>query len=378
MPLSCRNKALHANAMNLMQTQKTVVVGISGGVDSAVTACLLQKEGYRVIGLNIKVLDSLEENPALHPSPLVISDHPDFQIPVFSLNLSRKFRSDVISYFHDDYLGGRTPNPCMVCNKKIKWFGLFEGAKLLKADFIATGHFASTAFSNGRHRLYQGVDPQKDQSYFLWMLSQSDLGKTLLPLGKLTKPEVRRLAHEFGVRAAEKKESQEICFVPHDDYCSYLSGAIPGLAERVEGGEIVDESGRILGKHRGYPFYTVGQRRGLGISSKEPLYVTALDTEHNRIHVGKKSALACRTLVASGLNWIGIEKLDSLIEASAKIRYRDPQSECTIEPLGSDMATVSFLAAKNAVATGQAAVFYRQNEVLGGGFISQVINESNK
>ena len=361
-----------------MHTQKTVVVGISGGVDSAVTACILQKEGYRVVGLNIKVLDSLEESPLLHPSPLVISDHPDFQIPVYTLNLSRKFRSDVISYFHEEYLGGRTPNPCMVCNKQIKWFGLLEGSKLLKADLVATGHFASTAFSNGRHRLYQGIDEQKDQSYFLWMLSQSDLAKTLLPLGKLTKPEVRQLAHSFGVRAAEKKESQEICFVPHDDYCSYLSEAIPGLAEKVDGGEIVDETGRILGKHRGYPFYTVGQRRGLGISSREPLYVTALDTEHNRIHVGKKSSLACRRLIASGLNWIGIEQLIDPIEASGKIRYRDPQTPCTIEPLGNKEVTVLFPAAKNAVATGQAAVFYQGNEVLGGGFITRVINNSQQ
>jgi len=192
-----------------MNVQKKVVVGISGGVDSAVSACLLVEQGYAVTGLNIRVLDSLDESPSLKPSPLVISDHPDFQIPVFSLNLSSKFRDDVIHYFHTDYLGGRTPNPCMVCNKKIKWFGLFEGLKLLDADFIATGHFAATSFCNGRYRLYKGADQEKDQSYFLWMLSQSDLAKTLFPLGKLTKPEVRKLAHSFGVRAAEKKESQE-------------------------------------------------------------------------------------------------------------------------------------------------------------------------
>ncbi|MCX6178321.1 MAG: tRNA 2-thiouridine(34) synthase MnmA [Chlorobiales bacterium] len=357
-----------------MNAQKKVVVGISGGVDSAVAACLLVEQGYAVTGLNIRVLDSIEERPSLKPSPLVISDHPDFQIPVFTLNLSSKFRDDVIQYFQDDYLGGNTPNPCMVCNKKIKWFGLFEGLKLLEADFVATGHFAATSFSNGRYRLYKGADTEKDQSYFLWMLSQSDLAQTLFPLGKLTKPEVRKLARSFGVRAAEKKESQEICFVPQDDYCSYLTGAIPGLAEKVAGGDIIDEMGKVIGKHRGYPFYTIGQRRGLGVSAKEPLYVTALDTEYNRIQVGNKSSLECSSLIASGLNLIGLEKLTNPIQASGKIRYRDRETPCTIVPLGDNSATVSFDSPKNAVSTGQAAVFYRDSEVLCGGFITQIIN----
>ncbi|MEI8031982.1 MAG: tRNA 2-thiouridine(34) synthase MnmA [Chlorobiaceae bacterium] len=358
-----------------MSERKKVVVGISGGVDSATTACILHKQGYSVTGLNIRVLDSPDENPSLHPSALVISDHPDFQIPVFTLNLTGKFRADVIGYFHEEYLGGRTPNPCMVCNKKIKWFGLFEGLKLLDAEFIATGHFASTAFSEGRHRLYKGVDPEKDQSYFLWMLTQADLSKTLLPLGGLTKPEVRELARTFGVRAAEKKESQEICFVPHDDYCSYLTDAIPGLSEKVSGGEIVDETGKVIGHHRGYPFYTIGQRRGLGISSKEPLYVTAIDAGCNRIHVGGKSSLESRQLIASGLNWIGIESPRAAFRAEGKIRYRDRETPCCVEPLTEREARVTFDSPKTGVSAGQAAVFYQGGELLGGGFITRVIND---
>ncbi|NTW56643.1 MAG: tRNA 2-thiouridine(34) synthase MnmA [Chlorobiaceae bacterium] len=359
-----------------MDTREKIVVGISGGVDSAVSACLLAKEGYSVIGLNIRVLDTIDERPSLQPSPLVISDHPDYQIPVFSLNLSGRFRDEVIRYFHEDYLGGRTPNPCMVCNKKIKWFGLLEGAKLLGAELVATGHFASTSRSDGRYRLYKGADPEKDQSYFLWMLTQDDLSKTVFPLGKLRKPEVRALARSFGVRAAEKKESQEICFVPQDDYCSYLKHAIPGLEARVADGEIVDENGMVIGRHRGYPFYTIGQRRGLGVSAKEPLYVNALDPGQNRIHVGPKASLESRRILVSGMNWIGIEKLGAPMKATGKIRYRDRETPCDLEPLGHDTLSVTFETPKNAIAAGQAAVFYRDDEVLGGGFISGKLKEN--
>lgn len=358
-----------------MNRQKNIVVGISGGVDSAVAACLLAREGYTVTGLNIRVLDAVDNHPLLQPSPLVISDHPDYRIPVFSLNLSGRFRDEVISYFQEDYLGGKTPNPCMVCNKKVKWFGLVEGAKLLGADYVATGHYAVTEFSDGRYRLYKGADPEKDQSYFLWMLTQEDLSRTLFPLGKLTKPEVRALARSFGVKAAEKKESQEICFVPQDDYCSYLKNAVPGLADQVAGGDVVDEEGRIIGKHQGYPFYTIGQRRGLGVSAKEALYVNALDPEHNRIHVGKKSSLESRKILVTGLNWTGIEKPCTPLNASAKIRYRDAQTPCTIEPMRDESVSITFEIPKNAVASGQAAVFYRNDELLGGGFISGIVKE---
>ncbi|ABL66112.1 tRNA 2-thiouridine(34) synthase MnmA [Chlorobium phaeobacteroides] len=351
---------------------ETVVVGISGGVDSAVAACLLMKQGYRVLGLNIRILDTPDEHPSLAPSPLLISDHADYQFPVFSLNLSARFSQEVIRYFQADYLAGKTPNPCMVCNKKIKWHGLLEGARLLGAERIATGHYARTASLDGRVRLYKGLDPQKDQSYFLWMLSQNDLNKTCFPLGELAKEKVRELARTFGVRAAEKKESQEICFVPHDDYCRYLELAVPGLKEKVAGGDIVDENGKVLGKHRGYPFYTIGQRRGLGLSSTEPLYVTALDQENNCVHTGNKSSLDTRSLTVSGLNWINNKSLDEPVEAFGKIRYRDRETPCTIAPLPDGQATITFHTAKHAVAPGQAAVFYHDEEVLGGGFISAV------
>ena len=356
-----------------MNTQKHVIVGLSGGVDSAVSACLLIRQGFRVTGLNIRVLDTPESEPELIPSPMRISDQEEFSFPVFTLNLSEKFKGDVIRYFQQAYLDGQTPNPCMVCNKTIKWFGLFEGMRLLNADMVATGHYARSAFSDGRHRLYKGTDPQKDQSYFLWMLSEEELSRTLFPLGQYTKPEAREFARSFGVTSAEKKESQEICFVPHDDYCQYLCGAVPGLEPRVADGEIVDQSGKVIGRHRGYPFYTIGQRRGLGIATGEALYVTEIDAASNRIRVGPKEDLDRRTIIASGLNWIGIDKPDAPFEASAKIRYRDRESPCTIEPFDDGLEKITFREPKHAVATGQAVVFYRDDELLGGGVISSVL-----
>jgi tRNA-uridine 2-sulfurtransferase len=359
-----------------MDTQQHVIVGLSGGVDSAVAACLLSKQGYRVTGVNIRVLDTPEQEPVLTPAALRVSDLPEFGFPVYALNLSSRFREEVIGYFHNAYLAGRTPNPCMVCNKSVKWFGLFHAARLLGADMVATGHYARTSMENGRCRLYKGADPQKDQSYFLWMLTREDLSKTLFPLGGFTKPEVRKMARSFGVLAAEKKESQEICFVPNDDYCNYLEGAIPGLGERVAGGEIVDGSDRVVGYHRGFPFYTIGQRRGLGISTGEAVYVTEIDAARNRIRIGGKDALECHALKATHLNWLGIDCPEVPSDAFAKIRYRDPESRCIIEPLGNDAVKVSFPEPKHAVAAGQAVVFYRNDEVLGGGMIAEIIRTS--
>ncbi|UWX57274.1 tRNA 2-thiouridine(34) synthase MnmA [Chlorobaculum sp. MV4-Y] len=355
-----------------MNSQRHVIIGLSGGVDSSTAACLLVRQGFRVTGLNIRVLDTPDDAPVLRPSTMRISDREEFDFPLFTLNLSAKFARDVIGYFHNDYLAGRTPNPCMVCNKTVKWHGLFEAMRLLGADLVATGHYARTELRDGVTRLRKGSDPEKDQSYFLWMLTQAELAKTLFPLGGYTKPEVRELARSFGVHAAEKKESQEICFVPHDDYCAYLAGAIPGLEARVAGGEIVDQTGKVIGHHRGYPFYTIGQRRGLGIATGEPVYVTTIDAAHNRIHVGSKSDLECKSLIASGMNWSGIAAPGAPFDAEARIRYRDRQSACTVKPLDSDRARVSFREPKLCVACGQAVVFYDGDEVLGGGIITEV------
>ncbi len=351
-------------------TSPTVIVGISGGVDSAVAACLLIEQGYRVTGLHIRTLDSGGDSSELVECPMDISDLDRYRFPVYSLSLSGSFHEHVIRAFQEDYLAGKTPNPCTVCNRMIKWKGLLRGAGLSGAGYIATGHYAKIEHRAGTSRLFKGADKKKDQSYFLWMLEKKALNKTLFPLGAYTKPEVRELAGRFGIRAAEKKESQEICFVPDNNYRDFLKASIPGLEERVHGGDIIDAQGSVIGHHAGYPFYTIGQRKGLGISSGEPLYVNAIDPQHNTIHVGTKQELACSMLQAGNLNWIGIEPPEKPLKAMARIRYRDKDSPCTVIPVDSDRVDVLFDQPKNAVTPGQAVVFYRGEELLGGGIIT--------
>lgn len=352
------------------RTKKKVLVGLSGGVDSSVAACLLVREGYEVTGLHLRLHDDPAAGPALAPMEMRLSKREEFRFPVYSLDMSARFLREVVDYFREEYLGARTPNPCMVCNKRIKWRGLMEGARMLGADLVATGHYARVRHGNGRARLFEGADPNKDQSYFLWMLSQEELSRTLMPLGELTKPEVRELAREFGLTAAEKKESQEICFVPGDDYRRWLEEAVPRLRERVGGGEILDAEGTVIGHHRGYPFYTVGQRRGLGTATGEPVYVTSIDPDSNTLHTGPKSALLSTRVRVGSLNWIAFDPPEEPFRATAKIRYRDTAAPCMVTPEGGG-AEILFREPKSAVARGQAAVLYRDGEVLGGGIIEQ-------
>ena len=359
-----------------MSKKEHVIVGISGGVDSAVAACILIEKGYRVTGLHIKVLDHSDDSLQLEKSPLCISDREEYHFPVFSLNLSGSFRRKIIGYFQQDYLAGRTPNPCMVCNKLIKWHGLLKGADLLQGDNVATGHYARINRKDGRFRLLKGADKQKDQSYFLWMLSNEELSRTFFPVGEFMKQEVRELARRFGVRCAEKKESQEICFVPDNNYRTFLKSSLPGLPEKLTGGEIVDAEGEVIGRHTGHPFYTIGQRKGLGISSPEPLYVNRIDAEKNRIHVGDKTMLQGRRLIAGQMNWTGTGCPDVPTRAAARIRYRDTEEPCTIVPAGENSVEVVFDKPKQSITPGQAVVFYMGDEVIGGGIITEALHDS--
>jgi tRNA-specific 2-thiouridylase len=287
-------------------------------------------------------------------------------IPFHVVNLEEDFKRLIIEYFIDEYFRGRTPNPCALCNQRIKFGLLLKKAVELGADFLATGHYARLIREEGgRIRMLKGVDEGKDQSYFLFALTKEQLSRSLFPLGGMTKPEVRRLAARYDLPVAEKGESQEICFVPDDDYVRLLEEA---RGKGTLSGNIVDRRGNILGRHEGTYRYTVGQRKGLGIAHPHPLYVLGVDAPHKEVIVGARGELATSSLLASGVNWISPIP-DSPIKAACKIRYRHREVGCTIIPLEDGRAEVRFARKENGVTPGQAVVFYEGEEVLGGGWI---------
>ena len=356
--------------------KKRAVVAMSGGVDSSVTAALLQEQGYEVIGISMQVWDYAKFAAAdgekfgaccslddIHDARRVAEQ---LGIPFYVVNFEEEFQRLVIDDFTAEYFRGRTPNPCVRCNQWIKFELLLKKARELAADFLATGHYARIAReASGRFRLLKGVDEGKDQSYFLFTLKQEQLAATLFPLGGMTKQEVRRLAAGFGLRVAEKGESQEICFVPDDDYIRFLEEACG--KDRLSG-DIVDSRGNLLGRHHGTYRYTVGQRKGLGVAHPHPLYVLGVDAARKEVIVGGRDELSADRLIAAEVNWIAPPP-DSVIEAACKIRYRQKQVACRILPLMEDRAEVRFLKGEKAITPGQAVVFYDGDEVLGGGWI---------
>jgi len=366
--------------MTEQNRKQRVVVAMSGGVDSSVTAALLQEQGYEVIGISMQVWDyarftapdgekfdtccSLDD---IHDARRVAEQ---LGIPFYVVNFEEEFQRLVIDDFVEEYFRGRTPNPCVRCNQRIKFELLLQKARDLAADYLATGHYARVEKDgSGRFHLCTGRDGSKDQSYFLFTLTQEQLARTLFPLGGMTKPEVRQLAARYGLRVAEKGESQEICFVPDNDYVRLLEES------RGRGrldGDIVDSSGTVLGRHHGTYRYTVGQRRGLGVAHPHPLYVLGVDTEKRQVVVGGQEELANDGLLATDLNWI-ILPPGSPLEATCKIRYRQRPVACTIIPQPDNRAEVRFKVPEKSVTPGQAVVFYRDDEVLGGGWIEKAI-----
>jgi len=362
--------------MNKSAAKKRIFVAMSGGVDSSVTAALLKEDGHEVIGVTMQVLShsscpSADDNRYGSPSsPDNIHDArrvaEQLDIPFYVVNFEVEFKRLIIDYFVEEYFRGRTPNPCALCNQRIKFGLLLKKAEELGAEFLATGHYARLIREEGgRIQLLKGVDENKDQSYFLFALTQEQLSRSLFPLGEMTKPEVRRLAVRFGLRVAEKEESQEICFIPDDDYVRLLEDA---KGKGILSGNIVDSRGNLLGRHLGTYRYTVGQRKGLGIAHPHPLYVLGVDTPRKEVIVGAREELAKSGLTASGVNWIS-HKPNSPIKASCKIRYRHREVGCTIIPMEGDRAEVRFDGKENGVTPGQAVVFYKGEEVLGGGWI---------
>lgn len=358
----------------------TIAVAMSGGVDSSVAAALLVQQGYRVIGLTMHLWDFAgagvkAEDTRGCCSPAAMNDARHvchtLNIPHYVIDLRKDFEKGVIQNFVNEYLAGHTPNPCIRCNTIIKWEYLLRKARSLGADYLATGHYARVEFDGGKGRfvLKKGRDREKDQSYALWGLDQEKLKRTLFPLGSLTKSEVRRKAVSLGLKTAHKAESQEICFIPVNDYGGFLQTRLPHLHQTLGPGEIIGEDGARLGDHRGYPFYTIGQRKGLGIAVGRPQYVWKIDPQQNKIFVGSKEKLDHKELIAHQLNWVSIAGLDgSALVAKAKIRYNDSETRCTLKPQNGEIL-VRFDEPKQAVTPGQSVVFYDGDRVLGGGII---------
>jgi tRNA-uridine 2-sulfurtransferase len=363
----------------VMEKRKRIVVAMSGGVDSSVTAALLKEEGHEVIGISMQVWDhsrfageekfgsccSLDD---IHDARRVAEQ---LEIPFYVVNFEEEFQQLVIDDFVTEYFRGRTPNPCVRCNQRVKFELLLKKALELDADALATGHYARIERDDaGWWRLLTGIDSGKDQSYFLFTLTQQQLGRVLFPLGGMTKPEVRRHAARFALRVAEKGESQEICFIPDNDYVRFLEEA---HGEGLLSGDIVDSGGTILGRHGGAYRYTIGQRKGLGIAHPHPLYVVGVSPERREVIVGAKEELYAEGLAAGGMNWIGPEPV-APFEAACKIRYRHRPVPCRVIPLPDNRAEVRFSEQQKAVTPGQAVVLYDGERVMGGGWIEQAVN----
>jgi tRNA-specific 2-thiouridylase len=360
-------------SLTVIASRKTrVVCGMSGGVDSSATAALLLEQGYEVVGITLKLWpqDCVSRAEDKCCGPQAVTDaravcH-KLGIPYYLIDEADQFQRKVIQYFAEEYKAGRTPNPCVMCNQSLKFGRLIDRADQLGAEFIATGHFARLERYNGRVLLKRGRDLKKDQSYFLFSLRQHQLARALFPLGDRTKSDTREVARHCQLKTADKEESMEICFVPDNDYGSFLEKA--KLATRHRG-DIVDEQGRVLGQHDGIEFFTIGQRRGLGIPSAQPLYVIDLDAASNRVVVGQEAALACSEFTVDRCNWISFDTPPPILEVTAKIRYNHPGTAATVTPLDGGRARVRLRVAQRAVTPGQAAVFYQDDLVVGGGWI---------
>lgn len=354
-----------------------VLVAMSGGLDSSVVALMLHNEGYEVIGITMKTWDYATSGGSKRTTGCCslddINDARQLAVncgfPHYILDIRAEFGDFIIDNFVEEYLAGRTPNPCVLCNTHIKWDALLKRADKLGCKYIATGHYAQVRQENGRYVVSKGLDETKDQSYVLWGLSQESLARTIFPLGKYHKSEIRQLALDSGyTELAKKSESYEICFVPDNDYRGFLKRKDPGLEERVKGGNFVNREGKVLGKHEGYPFYTIGQRKGLEIALGHPMYVTEINPETNTVVLGEKEDLEKREMLVKKVNMIKYASLPEGFEALTKIRYKDKGMMSSLTHEG-DLLKVEFYNNVSAIAPGQSAVFYEGNDLLGGGFI---------
>jgi tRNA-uridine 2-sulfurtransferase len=361
-----------------MSKRGRILVAMSGGVDSSVAAVMLHEQGYEVIGLTMKTWDYAASGGSSKETGCCSLDSINdarslavaYGFPHYILDIRSEFGDFVIDNFVEEYLAGRTPNPCVLCNTHIKWEALLKRADKLDCEFIATGHYANIRLhDNGRYVVSKGKDENKDQSYVLWGVSQQNLSRTKFPLGSFAKSEIRQMAKDMGqLELANKSESYEICFVPDNDYRSFLRHKVEDLDEKVAGGDFVLSDGTVVGKHQGYPFYTIGQRKGLGIAMGHPMFVTKIIPETNTVVLGLPEELERSSALVRNINLVKYETIDKPIEAVTKIRYKDAGTQSSIIQ-DNDKIKVDFHGSVSGIAPGQSAVFYENNDLLGGGFL---------
>ena len=355
---------------------KTVVVGMSGGVDSSVAAYLLKKQGYDVIGVTMQIWQEEDACTLEHEGGCCgLSAVEDARrvanqlgIPYYVMNFRKEFQENVIDYFVKEYRQGRTPNPCIACNRYVKWESMLHKSLAIGADYIATGHYAKIErLENGRYALRRSVSVRKDQTYALYNLTQEQLSRTLFPVGDYEKEKIREIAERENLLVAHKPDSQDICFVPDGDYGSFLEQEVP---DKIPGpGNFVSTDGRILGKHKGITHYTVGQRKGLGLAMGHPIFVTEIRPDTNEVVIGESTDVFARALLCDKINYMGMEDLPTPRRCIAKVRYAHQGAACTIEKNGEDRIRVIFDEPVRAITPGQAVVFYDGEYVLGGGTI---------
>lgn len=355
--------------------KKKVIVGLSGGVDSSVAAWLLKQQGYEVIGVTMQIWQDEEETvqeenggccglSAVEDARRVAQL---LDIPYYVMNFKKEFKASVMDYFTKEYLAGRTPNPCIACNRYVKWEALLHRCLAIGADYIATGHYARIEqLANGRYAIRNSVTAAKDQTYALYNLTQDQLSHTLMPVGDYTKDEIREMAEKIGLPVAHKKDSQEICFIPDNDYARFIRESGEG---EVKEGNFVNTKGEILGRHKGIIHYTIGQRKGLNISLGRPAFVQKICPETNEVVLGENEELFTRTVHANNLNFMAVEDIKDEMEAFGKIRYNHRGGSCKVKRIGDDLLECIFDEPVRAVTPGQALVLYSGDHVLGGGTI---------